>query len=95
LYDDFDDPVYGYFIKDVNYVLDNQFRLCFKLSIDNVANSTDESDYYKEAGDSYLYTKDFKGLKSKHDYKYHSGAKGFSRSGSYCEIIKFFPTASF
>lgn len=87
----------GYFIQGVNYVLDDQFRMCFKLSKPASGNLTSGEDveYYKVDSEAYLETKDFNGSASGRLYKYHPGLSGFMSSGAYCQIVKFYPIQNY
>lgn len=56
-----------------------------------MANSTEDSDFYKNDDASFTETGDFYGQKSGTRYKYHEDSEGFQRSSSYCTHIKFIP----
>jgi hypothetical protein len=75
-------------------VLYEQFRLCFKLSKNNSAD-IDESEFSKIDSYDYLESKDFIGVKTGYKYEYKPGVRGFERSGSYCELVKFLPRNDF
>lgn len=82
----------GYYIRDVNYVINNQFRLCFTLSKETGQNNkTSDSEYYKDSDDSHWMREDFVGQSSNKTYRYVYDIEGYQLSGSYCQIIRFIP----
>ena len=73
----------------MNYVLDNQVRLCFNLAKPSA--DPEEGDFIKDE----KVTGDFIGNKTRKSYIYQKGSMGFQRAGSYCKVIKVVPSTAY
>lgn len=66
----------GFYILDVNYVLDNSFKLCFRLSeqydTGYNANTSYKPEYYKEDFETHEFDDTFVGVKSGKKYTFTS-----------------------
>ncbi len=87
----------GYYILDVNYMLDNSIKMCFTLSAIQDPAYDEETGYtawyYKDGDSSHEFTEKFNGDVSGKSYTYTDD--GYQGNGGYCQVLKIYPQESF